>query len=44
MRRQDVVRFEGWVSRELPADILRSANAGIAAQKASPVLAFRSNQ
>jgi glycosyltransferase involved in cell wall biosynthesis len=33
---QDVVRFEGWVSRELLAGILRSADAGIVAQKASP--------
>jgi glycosyltransferase involved in cell wall biosynthesis len=28
---QDVVRFEGWVSRELLAGILRSADAGIVA-------------
>jgi glycosyltransferase involved in cell wall biosynthesis len=33
---QDVVRFEGWVSRATLADILRSANVGIVAQKASP--------
>jgi glycosyltransferase involved in cell wall biosynthesis len=30
------VRFEGWVSRELLAGILRSADVGIVAQKASP--------
>jgi glycosyltransferase involved in cell wall biosynthesis len=33
---QDVVRFEGWVSRSLLADILHSADVGIVAQKASP--------
>jgi glycosyltransferase involved in cell wall biosynthesis len=33
---QDVVRFEGWVSRATLADILRSADVGIVAQKASP--------
>jgi glycosyltransferase involved in cell wall biosynthesis len=33
---QDVVRFEGWVSRALLAEILHSADVGIVAQKASP--------
>lgn len=33
---QQVVRFEGWVSRTLLADILHSADVGIVAQKASP--------
>jgi glycosyltransferase involved in cell wall biosynthesis len=33
---QDVVRYEGWVSRATLADILRSADVGIVAQKASP--------
>lgn len=32
----DVVCFEGWVSRPLLFDILRSADVGIVAQKASP--------
>ncbi|MBV9451222.1 MAG: glycosyltransferase family 4 protein [Streptosporangiaceae bacterium] len=32
----DVVRFEGWVSREFLAAILHSADVGIVAQKASP--------
>jgi glycosyltransferase involved in cell wall biosynthesis len=33
---QDVVRFEGWVTRAVLADILHSADVGIVAQKASP--------
>jgi glycosyltransferase involved in cell wall biosynthesis len=33
---QDVVRFEGWVSRDRLREILYSADAGIVAQKASP--------
>ena len=35
-RLQDVVRFDGWVSRARLIDILRSADVGIVAQKASP--------
>jgi glycosyltransferase involved in cell wall biosynthesis len=33
---QDMVRFEGWVTREKLADLLRSADVGVVAQKASP--------
>ena len=33
---QDVVRFDGWMSRASLADILDSADVGIVAQKASP--------
>jgi glycosyltransferase involved in cell wall biosynthesis len=33
---QEVVRFEGWVSRARLGDILHSADVGIVAQKASP--------
>jgi glycosyltransferase involved in cell wall biosynthesis len=33
---QDVVRFEGWVSKSRLNDILYSADAGVVAQKASP--------
>lgn len=33
---RDVVRFEGWVSRDRLREILYSADAGIVAQKASP--------
>ena len=33
---QDVVRFEGWVSRDRLNELLHSADAGIVAQKASP--------
>ena len=35
-RLQDVVRFDGWVSRARLMDILSSADVGIVAQKASP--------
>lgn len=35
-RLEDVVSYEGWVSRERLNDILRRADAGIVAQKASP--------
>ena len=33
---EDIVRFEGWVSRERLNDLLHTADAGIVAQKASP--------
>jgi glycosyltransferase involved in cell wall biosynthesis len=33
---QEVVRYEGWVSRARLCDILHSADAGVVAQKASP--------